>query len=75
MGIESGDWEYLSDQILDRLGDSPVSGVRAVPPWGLQYEVVVMIDGLNGETHPVITAWIIEGDTGNPRLITLYVDV
>jgi hypothetical protein len=28
----------------------------------VSYEVVVMIDGLNGATHPVITIWLIEGD-------------
>jgi hypothetical protein len=36
--------------------------------------VRIDIDGLNGETHPIITGWLVtEGEP--PRLITAYVDL
>jgi hypothetical protein len=73
LGITSADWRYLHDQILEAL---PVGEVRAtrITPFGVGYEVVVMIDGLNGATHPVITTWIMDGDRP-PRLTSTWVDI
>jgi hypothetical protein len=73
LGIAQDDWEFLCGQILERLPNSHVTSVAAAAPWGFLYEVVVMIDGLNGATHPVITAWMVEGD-GAPRLVSAYVE-
>jgi len=54
----------------------PEATVRStrITPFGVTYEVVVMVDGLNGATRPVVTAWIIEGD-GPPRLTSTWVDI
>ena len=71
LGIEQDDWEYLRDQILERLPDCPVAAIR-LEPWGRLYEVRMTIDGLNGESHRVLTAWALEGDKP-PSLATLYV--
>jgi len=38
------------------------------------YEVVVLVDGLNGATAPVAAIWIIEGDL-SPRLVSTWVDI
>jgi hypothetical protein len=35
----------------------------------------MLIDGLNGETHEVITGWIVEHEGAAPRLTTAYVNV
>jgi hypothetical protein len=45
-----------------------------ITPFGVTYEVVAMVDGLNGATKPVVTTWIIEGD-GPPRLTSTWVDI
>lgn len=74
LGIDRADWTYLRDQILERLTESPVTAVRPKAPYGLEYEVRLMIEGLNGETHPVITGWLVaEGRA--PRLLTAYVEL
>ena len=74
LGIRTQDWRYLHDQILDGLPDALVRSTR-ITPFGVAYEVVVPIDGLNGATLlPVITTWIAEGDAP-PRLTSTWVDI
>jgi hypothetical protein len=45
-----------------------------ITPFGIAYEVVIPIDGLNGATLPVVTTWIVEGDAP-PRLTSTWVDI
>jgi len=73
LGITNHDWRYLHDQILEALPEAPVHSTR-ITPFGISYEVVVTIDGLNGATHPVVTTWIVEGDEP-PRLTSTWVDI
>jgi hypothetical protein len=74
LAVGPRDWTFLRDQILDRVADCPVTAVRPKPPYGVEYEVRIEIDGLNGVTHAVITGWLVAGDDP-PRLITAYVDL
>lgn len=74
LGIGQHDWIYLRDQILERLPHSPVTALRPKPPYGVEHEVRIMVDGLNGETHPVVTGWLVP-ESGSPRLVTLYVEL
>jgi hypothetical protein len=71
--IAAADWRDLHDQILAALPEAEVRGTR-ITPFGVGYEVVVMIDGLNGATQPVVTTWIIAGDRP-PRLTSTWVDI
>jgi hypothetical protein len=64
---------YLHDAILAALPEAAVRSTR-ITPFGVTYEVVVMIDGLNGATMPVVTTWIIDGDA-QPRLTSTWVDI
>lgn len=73
LGIHNQDWRYLHDQILEALTDAPVRSTR-ITPFGVAYEVVVSIDGLNGATLPVVTTWIIES-SNPPRLTSTWVDI
>jgi hypothetical protein len=73
LGITAGDWRYLHDAILAALPEATVRSTR-ITPFGVTYEVVVMIDGLNGATKPVVTTWVIERD-GPPRLTSTWVDI
>jgi len=73
LGIERPDWRYLRDQLVERVVEAPVLGTR-ITPFGVLYEVVVLVDGLNGATAPVAAIWIIEGDLP-PRLVSTWVDI
>jgi hypothetical protein len=73
LGITATDWRYLHDAILAALPEATVRSTR-ITPFGIAYEVVVMIDGLNGATMPVVTTWIIDGDA-MPRLTSTWVDI
>ena len=73
LGIAAADWRYLHDAILAALPEAAVRSTR-ITPFGVTYEVVAMVDGLNGATKPVVTTLIIEGD-GPPRLTSTWVDI
>lgn len=73
LGIARSDWKFLRDQIVSRVGECPVSAIRLKPPYGVEYEVRIEVDGRNGETHQVITGWLVS-EAGAPRLTTAYVD-
>jgi hypothetical protein len=74
LAITQEDWRYLRDQILEHLSATPVTAIRPKSPHGLEYEVRLPIDGLNGETHTVVTGWLVAEDQP-PRLLTTYVEV
>jgi hypothetical protein len=73
LGITVGHWRYLHNQILAAIPTAEVRGTR-ITPFGVAYEVVVMIDGLNGKTLPVVTTWMLEPDEP-PRLTSTWVDI
>lgn len=73
LGITAKDWRYLHDQILAALPDGEVRATR-ITPFGVAYEVLVIIDGLNGKTAPVITTWMVARDAP-PRLTSTWVDI
>jgi hypothetical protein len=43
-------------------------------PFGVLYDIVVLVDGLNGAMNPVATIWLVEGDRP-PRLVSTWVDI
>jgi filamentous hemagglutinin len=71
LGIQRRDWQYLGDQLRAAVVDAPVRSTRETS-WGSLYEVVVAVDGLNGQTRQVATVWLVAGDEP-PRLVTAYV--
>jgi hypothetical protein len=74
LGIDRADWEYLRDQIAEGVKTATVGEVRS-KGYGFLYGVPMLIEGLNGETHEVVTAWIIDENDAIPRLTTAYVNV
>ena len=74
LGIGQRDWEYLRDQILAAVPSAAVATVRVIS-WGTLYDVPILVEGLNGETHEVTTAWIIESEDDVPKLVSTYVNV
>jgi uncharacterized protein DUF6883 len=73
LGIRQSDWRYLHDQLLEAVADAEVRGTR-ITPHGVLYDVVVLIDGLNGATQRVATIWLVAGDRP-PRLVSTWVDI
>jgi hypothetical protein len=73
LGITTSDWRYLHDQILEKLPEGEVTSTH-ITPFGIAYEVILMIDGLNGRTAPVITTWMI-ANNATPRLTSTWVDI
>jgi hypothetical protein len=73
LGIRADDWRYLRDQILEAVRSAPVQATR-ITPFGVAYEVIVEVEGLNGATARVVTTWIVRGDEP-PRLTSTWVDV
>ena len=71
--IERADWRYLRDQLIDSLADAPTLGTR-VTPFGVLYETLVLIDGLNGTTAPVAAISMVHNDHP-PRLVSTWVDI
>src|ERR671925_90361 len=74
LGIDRDNWAYLREQIVTGMVDAEVSEVRT-GRYGLRYSVPILIEGLNGQTHEVITGWIVEQEGAAPRLTTAYVNV
>ena len=72
LGIHQRDWRYLRDQLKAAVVNVPVAGVNRVP-WGVVYEVVVPVRGLNGQTRDVMTIWLVSDDDEPPRFVTGYV--
>ncbi len=73
LGITASDWRYLHDQILAALPDGETRSTQ-VTPFGIAYEGIMMIDGLNGRTVAVVTTWIV-ASAGAPRLTSTWVDI
>jgi hypothetical protein len=73
LGITHHDWEYLRDQILQRL---PKAEVTRIEPRGSDrdYLVRVRVDGRNGASEYVATRWVVQPGQP-PRLSTLWVDI
>ncbi len=73
LGIDRSDWRYLRDQLVEGVVGVPVRGTR-MTPFGVLYEIVLSVVGLNGATHPVLTIWLVEPDAP-PRLVSTWVDI
>lgn len=73
LGLRQRDWRYLHDQILEAVVNGEVRGTR-ISPHGVLYDVVVLVDGLNGATQRVATIWLVAGDRP-PRLVSTWVDI
>jgi filamentous hemagglutinin len=72
LGIERDDWEYLHDQVLDRLPNAWVCDYDLDSRYGAEFGVAIDIDGRNGSTCEVLTGWLVEvrGDPA-PTLTTV----
>ena len=73
LAIGHADWRYLQRQLVSGVLDAPVRATR-ITPFGVLYDVLILVDGLNGATAPVATIWIVDGNRP-PRLVSAWVDI
>ena len=75
LAIDQDDWEFLYEQILDRVRFCWVCDydLDSKWPYGTEWGVEIPIDGRNGLTREVHTGWLIPfgEDPPRPRLSTL----
>ncbi len=73
LGFTADDADELIRKINRNLANYPAipKGNRG---WGETYEVVMDIEGKNGKTAKVLTAWIDDQENGEMRLTTAHVD-
>lgn len=73
LGYDLDNADDLIEQINAKLPDYEAveKGDRG---WGKRYEVIMDIEGPNGKTAKVLTAWIDDKNTGEMRLTSVYVD-
>jgi hypothetical protein len=74
LGIVRDDWEFLHDQILDRLPDCYIADMAtrtSRPAEGVQFGVEIPIDGRDGRSAPIHTGWLVPlGLFPRPKLLT-----
>jgi hypothetical protein len=71
LGIEAGEWRHLAAQLKQGLAKAPVLNKVRSGQWGVRYEVVTNIRGLNGSLAAVLSAWQVEPNEP-PRFITAH---
>jgi hypothetical protein len=69
LGYEQTNWEQLKQRILEALPDAEAT-LRNEDEYGKRYNVTLSIPGPNGNTVPVLTAWIIRPGTDYPFFVT-----
>lgn len=67
LGFDESNWQLLSDRILEELPYYEAV-VGEEDQYGKRYNVTLMIEGVNGNTANVLTAWIIRPGEDNPSL-------
>ncbi|WP_079908063.1 phage minor capsid protein [Carboxydocella sp. JDF658] len=73
LGYNKSNYRQLIEDVKANLSKYPAV-YKGNTKYGDKYEVRMELTGPNGKTAPVITGWLIEKETGRPRLTTIYVD-
>jgi hypothetical protein len=77
LGITIEDIDYLEGTIQAGALLSPVTEVRANPPWGIKCAVIVPVRGLGEKSSRVVevtTVWQFDEPHAPPRLVTAFID-
>lgn len=73
LGYTVDNYEQLIEEVLANLLMYPAV-YKGSTKYGKKYEVKMELAGPNGKTATVITGWLVEKETGRPRLTTIYID-
>jgi filamentous hemagglutinin len=77
LGVGLDDIDYLVDQVLVGIGETPISDVRDNAPHGILCEVVIAVLGIGvaaGRPVLVTTSWEYRSPEDAPRLVSAYVE-
>ena len=73
LGYNIDNASQLIEQIRENVCNFPAVAKDDIG-YGLRYEVVMNVTGVNGKTAKVLTAWIDDASNGEMRLTSVYVD-
>lgn len=73
LGYTQDNYTDLKTKILESFNENELVYKRE-DKYGKRYEQIMQIKGPNGKTANVLTAWIRESDSAEPRLTSIYVD-
>ena len=72
LGYTKDNYELLLQQIQERASDAEATPTQA-DEYGQRYQVDLEIVGLQNQQEMVRTGWIVEPESNEARLVTLYV--
>lgn len=73
LGYTADNADELIKQIYDKIPEYEAVE-KGDKGWGMTYEVVMEIQGINGKTAKVLTGWIDDKNNGEMRLTTVHID-
>jgi hypothetical protein len=73
LGYTIYNYEKLIDNIRGNIKKFPAVAKPNIG-YGQRYQVIMKLRGENGKTANVLTAWLIDKNTNETRLISVYVD-
>ena len=73
LGYNLSNVEKLVNNIVEHINEYEVIR-RAKTPYGEPFQITMELKGVNVKTALVTTAWIIDSETGEIRLTSIYVD-
>ena len=73
LGYTVDNADKLIQQIYAKLPDCEAVE-KGDKGWGMTYEVIMEIQGINGKTAKVLTGWIDDKSNGEMRLTTVHID-
>lgn len=73
LGYTVDNADKLIQQIYTKLPDCEAVE-KGDKGWGMTYEVIMEIQGINGKTAKVLTGWIDDKSNGEMRLTTVHID-
>ena len=72
LGYNTKNVQTLISKIREGIANFPAT-YKGFTIYGDKYEVTMPIEGVNGRVAPVVTGWLIGGDSGIPRLTSAYI--
>ena len=73
LGYDLSNYQELIRNIKRSLPEAEATA-KGDNGFGMRYEVKMNLTGPNGKTAKVLTAWIDNGETGEMRLTSVYID-
>ena len=73
LGYNLDNYQKLIDNVKSNITNYPATPKSDIG-YGQRYQIIMDLIGENGKSAKVLTAWLLEKDTGITKLISVYVD-